>query len=185
MEMLLDNAVHKINFPVPLLRKYVDDIILALPENKIAEVLGIFNSCNSNIQFTCEREKQQRIPFFDMVLVRRDDQTVRTEWYSKPMATGRFLDFLSTHPLHMKLNLVANFVKRVTTLSTNLTQEAIRDIIDKHLRINHYPVSLRHRITNRINQTRTTNTQLNLSETVYKPMLFVSQLTQHCKNAKK
>ena len=161
MEMLLNRVVNKLGFPIPLLKKYVDDLILALPEDKISETLACFNSFHNNIQFTCEVEVDGRIPFLDMVLVRKADQTIKTEWYSKPMASGRFLDYLSHHPLHMKMNVVMNFIRRVRDSSTNISRKQVDGIILKHLKQNHYPLSLSRRL---VNQNFTTTAKVNVSE---------------------
>ncbi|XP_062704429.1 uncharacterized protein LOC134286773 [Aedes albopictus] len=176
MEMLMTNVMAKINFPTPVIKKYVDDLILALPLDKVLEVLNVFNSYNPNIQFTHEVEQNGRLPFLDMVLVRLPDQSIKTEWYCKPMASGRFLDYLSSHPLHMKMNMVSNFIKRVRKLSTNLSQSEVDAIIDNHLKINHYPRPLRHRLINQRRDVADRRSSTN-EEVMYKPMVFVPNLT--------
>ncbi|XP_062711953.1 uncharacterized protein LOC134289692 [Aedes albopictus] len=183
MESLLDNVVGKIDCPVPVLKKYVDDLILALPPDKIAEVLNIFNSFDPNIQFTCEMEQDGKIPFLDMTLVRKHDQTIRTEWYCKPMASGRLVDYLSGHPLHLKMNTVTNFIHRVREFTTNAPRETANQIIDETLRINHYPTSLRHRLLSRNTNRTSINTTVNETPTIYKPMLFVNDLTQRLRKS--
>lgn len=60
MESLLDNVVSRLNFPIPLIKKYVDDLVLALPPDKVVEVMNVFNSFNENIQFTYEMEEKDR-----------------------------------------------------------------------------------------------------------------------------
>ena len=59
MEVLLKNVLSEINFPVPVIKKYVDDLILAVPEDKVDETLENFNKYNTNIQFTYEREEDK------------------------------------------------------------------------------------------------------------------------------
>lgn len=103
-----------------------------------------------------------------------------TEWYAKPMASGRFLDFLSNHPLHMKMNVVNNFIKRVRELSTNLTDQEVGRIIDQQLALNHYPRPLRHRLINRRNRQREV-AETSASEVSYKPLVHVEHLTNRLK----
>ncbi|XP_062541027.1 uncharacterized protein LOC134209061 [Armigeres subalbatus] len=178
METLLNNVMTKISFPVPVIRKYVDDLILALPTEKVLEVLDIFNKYNPNIQFTHETEENCRLPYLDMIVVRLSDQSIKTEWYQKPIASGRFLDFLSGHPLHMKMNMVNNFVQRVRKLTTNLPRSTVNTIIDQHLQRNHYPASLRHRLINHmIDSGKQHTTTANKDDVIYKPMVFVNNLT--------
>ncbi|XP_055538479.1 uncharacterized protein LOC129725997 [Wyeomyia smithii] len=183
MELLLEEVVERLNFPLPLLKKYVDDLILAVPADKVEEVLDVFNSYDSNLQFTCEREEEGRIPYLDMVLVRKADQSIKTEWYSKPMASGRFLDFFSCHPLHMKMNVVANFIMRVRKLSTNLPPKAINDIINEHLKVNHYPLSLRNRLQNRLMRKNVQVAPAETLPTTYKPMPYIDRLTARIKKS--
>ncbi|XP_038108053.1 uncharacterized protein LOC119766716 [Culex quinquefasciatus] len=119
-----------------------------------------------------------------MVLVRQEDQTIRTEWYSKPMSSGRFLDYFSCHPLHMKMNMITNFIRRVTEFSTNLSRSEIESIIDQHLKINHYPTSLRHRLVNRANgRTLAVDESTRASSVEYRPMPFVNGLSQRIKKS--
>ncbi|XP_062714618.1 uncharacterized protein LOC134291187 [Aedes albopictus] len=177
MELLMNNVMAKINFPIPVIKKYVDDLILALPVDRVLEVLNMFNSYNPNIQFTFEREQDNRLPYLDMVLVRLPDQSIKTEWYCKPMSSGRFLDFLSSHPLHMKINMVNYFIKRVRKLSTNLPQTAINNIIDQHLQTNHYRRSLRHCLINQHSTTSRRDNTTNNDDVIYKPMVHVNMLS--------
>ncbi|XP_062714349.1 uncharacterized protein LOC134291081 [Aedes albopictus] len=82
MEDLLDDAVAATTVVIPYLKKYVDDLFLALPVEKVEEVLNVFNQQNTNIQFTVEKEENCRLPFLDLLLVRQEDRTIKTEWYS-------------------------------------------------------------------------------------------------------
>lgn len=158
-EMLLNDAVNELQFNIPVIRKYVDDLILAVPEDKLDEVLAVFNSQNPSIQFTMELENERRLPFLDMVLVRQADQTVKTEWYMKQIASGRFLNYHSFHPLHHKMNVAQNFIKRVNDFSTNLSPLKIKKIVHRQLGLNDYPKPLINRMLNRIGEKTTTPTQ--------------------------
>lgn len=80
----------------------------------------------------------------------------------------------------MKTNMVSNFIRRVREFSTNLTREEIDKVIETHLKVNHYPATLRHRYINQRNiPTRplTHPTTPTTTPAVYKPMVFVDQLT--------
>lgn len=90
------------------------------------------------------------------------------------------LDFLSNHPLHMKMNVVNNFIKRVRELSTNLTDQEVGRIIDQQLALNHYPRPLRHRLINRRNRQREV-AETSASEVSYKPLVHVEHLTNRLK----
>ncbi|XP_053691760.1 uncharacterized protein LOC128740250 [Sabethes cyaneus] len=181
MEMLLENVIKEIRYEIPVIKKYVDDLFLVLPADKVEEVLGTFNQYNSNLQFTCEIEQNQRLPFLDMVVIRQPDQSIKTEWYCKPMASGRFIDYFSTHPLHMKTNMVTNFIRRVREFSTNLTEEATNDIIKQQLKINHYPTTFIHRCLNTTTSQAVVVPAQSPEAIIYKPIIYVEQLTNRLK----
>ena len=159
-EIILDNVTSEIDFPIPVLKKYVDDLVLAVPKDKVNEVVAAFNKQNTHIQFTVEMEVDGRLPFLDMVLVRDQQQQIRTEWYRKPVSSGRFLNYHSYHPLHHKVNVAANFVKRVLDFSTNIPRSQAMTIIHQELRRNDYPKQLVGRMINRYDK-KTINTQNN------------------------
>lgn len=49
METLLDTVMTRITFPVPVLKKYVDDLLLAVLRHKIANALELFNQYQAKI----------------------------------------------------------------------------------------------------------------------------------------
>lgn len=148
----MDYAVSRLGFIPPVIRKYVDDLMLAVPEDQIQNVISTFNSYSPHLQFTHELEHNNRLPFLDMTLIRLPDQSIRTEWYIKPIASGRFLDFKSFHPYQQKINMITTFIQRVKLLSTMSSEDQIKRIIDQQLQLNHYPKTLRHRFINRMNE---------------------------------
>lgn len=149
METLLNTVLENISFPIPVIRKYVDDLFLLIPADKIDETLEAFNSYHPKIQFTVESENNGRLPYLDMTVVRQQDHSIRTEWFIKEIASGRQLNYLSMHPLRQKINLIHNFIDRVNKLSTNLTTDDKKSIIKKHLQLNSYPQHLINRCLNR------------------------------------
>lgn len=179
METLLDTVVRMLEIPLPFLRKFVDDLITAIPLNKLQHVLETFNSYDIHIQFTYELEVDNKLPFLDMLLIRQNNQTVKTQWYQKPIASGRFLNYLSYHPMSQKLNMATNLAKRVYLLSTDLDDQAKVKIIDEQLKINDYPKALRHRIANRMNESRNdcSQTQLENLQYTYRSIPFIPHLS--------
>ncbi|XP_055527748.1 uncharacterized protein LOC129720313 [Wyeomyia smithii] len=125
MENLLDSVLRILDFKPPFIWKYVDDLMMSIPPDKIQQDMDIFNKHNPHIQFTYELGIDKRIPFLDMLLIRTDDQQIKTEWFMKPIASGRLLNYNSQHPLHQKINVAMNFINRVQRLSTNLKHAEI------------------------------------------------------------
>jgi hypothetical protein len=82
MTSLLDTVVPKLREQelVIFVKKYVDDLILAVRMDATEKVLEEFNNYNQAIQFTMEQEVDMKIPFLDMLLIRKDDGTVTTDF---------------------------------------------------------------------------------------------------------
>ncbi|XP_058816722.1 uncharacterized protein LOC131680001 [Topomyia yanbarensis] len=149
MENLLQTSIKRLPFTIPVIRKYVDDLFLALPKDKVQQTLDTFNAYNQHLQFTKEEEIDNKLPFLDTVVTRHSDQTLSTRWYAKPIASGRLLNYHSFHPLSMKMNVAQQFIKRVTGLTTDNCPNLQQNIIFQHLRRNNYPSSLINRLISR------------------------------------
>ena len=165
MEALLKTVVARMPFNIPFIRKYVDDLILALPKDQLEYALDMFNSYNHHLQFTKEDESYNKLPFLDTIIERHADQSVSTRWYSKPIASGRLLNFHSFHPMSMKINVATNFIQRVLKLNTGQQTSQQKHTIFQQLRQNNYPASLINRLINRTVTTITPNTN-NSSPTI-------------------
>nr|CAI5863910.1 unnamed protein product [Callosobruchus analis] len=63
VNFVLDDLVRSVlldlNFNIPFIKRYVDDLLLALPEDKIDHVLTVFNSYNTNIHSLLKRKQLQ------------------------------------------------------------------------------------------------------------------------------
>ncbi|XP_058817322.1 uncharacterized protein LOC131680624 [Topomyia yanbarensis] len=149
MENLISTVIRSLPFKIPVLRKYVDDLVLALPKNQVQQTLHIFNSYNENIQFTIELESDSKLPFLDTLLIRNKDQTISTQWYSKPIASGRLINYHSFHPTSIKINVATNLIKRIVQLTTNKSADQQKHIIYQHLKQNDYPSALINRLINK------------------------------------
>ncbi|XP_055604749.1 uncharacterized protein LOC129752983 [Uranotaenia lowii] len=156
LNTLLETSINKLDFPVIILKKYVDDLFLILPEDKIQSTLEIFNSYDEHLQFTAEEETDGRLPFLDMTVIRNQNNTLDTEWYCKPISSGRMLNFLSFHSMHQKINVASNFIQRVTKLSSRMETRKQQQIITDHLKRNNYPPKLISRLFRRTTQNEKT-----------------------------
>lgn len=57
IEELEQWALKNLSFSTPFYARYVDDIITAIPGDKIVEILEVFNKFHSKLKFTHEIEK--------------------------------------------------------------------------------------------------------------------------------
>lgn len=72
-QYIMDICISRLDFLLAFVKKFVDDIILALPEDKITQTLQIFNDFDTNIKFTIEMEDEYSVPFLDTKTIRRDN----------------------------------------------------------------------------------------------------------------
>ncbi|XP_072380742.1 uncharacterized protein [Diabrotica undecimpunctata] len=114
LDDLVKNRLHSLTFHVPFVKRYVDDLILALPPDKVQSTLSHFNAYDPHLQFTCELESHNSIAFLDM---RGCDFRLSTSWYRKEMASNRFLNYNSCHAMRYKYNLVQALSFRVHRLT--------------------------------------------------------------------
>jgi hypothetical protein len=61
MQDLEYKALNSLKLELPFYERYVDDIALAAPTDKIGEILNVFNYYHQRIQFTIEREKDRSL----------------------------------------------------------------------------------------------------------------------------
>lgn len=100
-----------------------------------------------------------------------------TDWYKKPIASGRFLNFHSMHAIHLKTNVAHNVIERVNILSTIKTQEEKNQTIREELQANDYPIILINRMINNRNMTQTRSKQTNNDETIYRSIPYIDKLS--------
>ena len=144
---LLDEFFKKIDFIVPFLLIYVDDILLALPKDKIEETLAILNSLDPNIKFTCEKETDNAIPFLDLLVIRKEDH-ISIDFYKKPSSSNRILNYRSHHPLHQKIAIIKQLSHRVKKNCSPEHVDKNINLIKDLLAKNDYPKKLINRILN-------------------------------------
>lgn len=141
MDYCLDWIIRVLPFQFAFIRKYVDDIICALPQNEIQETLNIFNSFHPDIQFTVEVESGGSVPFLDTKVIRTNNQ-LTVDWYQKPTNSGRFLNFHSCHPMRHKINTLVGMKNRVSRISHPSFLQKNLHLLKNQFINNGYPASL-------------------------------------------
>lgn len=141
MDDLLNEVIKKLNYRLAFLKKFVDDLITALPESEIENTLEIFNSYDPNLKFTIEKEDEKRsVPFLDTRLYRVEGR-IHLNWYKKPTASNKIINYHSDHPMKMKLNSIKEMNRRIekichpTFIKKKLQREIEEDSRRKFLSI--------------------------------------------------
>ena len=66
MHYLKTDIFKKIDFNVSIYFRYVDDTFLLIPEDKVHDILTIFNSYHERLQFTYEMENNNCLNFLNV-----------------------------------------------------------------------------------------------------------------------
>lgn len=122
---------------------------------QLDNILYIFNGIENRIQFTYELEENSSIPFLDMIVHRNimdDHGQFHTNWYMKPIASGRLLNFNSIHPLNQRIGTAVGLINRILSLSDNKYYQSNVKVINELLRRNDYPIKLTNRLINKYTQ---------------------------------
>uniref|UniRef100_A0A1B0DR09 Uncharacterized protein n=1 Tax=Phlebotomus papatasi TaxID=29031 RepID=A0A1B0DR09_PHLPP len=141
MDQIIKIALERLPSTPKVITKHVDDLFLILKRDELENTLDIFNSVHDRIKFTCEKENGDQLPYLDTLVKRNSNGTISTNWYKKTIASGRFLNFFSAHPMSQKLNTAQGFVHRVKNLTTNIEFD-VKNTITNILKQNNYPKQL-------------------------------------------
>lgn len=95
MHYILKRVVNRLSFQITFLFLYVDDTCLAVSEAQVDNLLTEFNAEHPKIQFTMEKEKNGQLSFLDVLLIRQNVGTLRTNWFTESTSSGRLLNYNS------------------------------------------------------------------------------------------
>ncbi|MGL5072033.1 MAG: hypothetical protein ACRC61_12320, partial [Aeromonas salmonicida] len=106
--------------------RYVDDVFAIWPHGteKLNNFLDHLNNRNNSIKFTMEVEVNNRLPFLDVLLHKKEDGTLGHSVFRKETHTNLYLNAKSNHPKSQKLSVLNTLVSRATRISD---QENLRD----------------------------------------------------------
>lgn len=116
MEDLERTCLSKLPFPVPFYVRYVDDILIAVPNDCVNQVLEEFNGFHPRLQFTVEYPSDNKINFLDITVI-NDPHGLQTDWFHKPTWSRKYLNFHSHHPIQQKIGVIYGLVDRSVLLA--------------------------------------------------------------------
>ena len=103
-------------------RRYADDIILLFKSNDHLEYFQDFlNFCHSNMSFSMETEKENKLSFLDVEVIREQGKFTTTV-YRKPTFSDVYSNFGSFLPSVYKFSMLYTLVYRCFRISSNWTQ---------------------------------------------------------------
>lgn len=112
---------------MPFLYKYVDDLICSVLSENVLFTLNAFNSFNQKLQFTVEHEKDCGVPFLDTKVIKTNNIII-LDWYKKPTASAKFLNYYSNHPQHQKYNTIILMKNRVTQINNSFLNRNLKGL---------------------------------------------------------
>ena len=121
--------------------RYVDDILRTAKAGEVDTILLKVNQLHPKLEFTIERESEQKIAFLDLALEHIGNR-VTSSWYKKPTDTGLCLNYRACAPKKYKRNLVEGTIHRInhTTSSWSAFDAGLKKWKEEMER-NQYPPS--------------------------------------------
>ena len=184
LQDLEEKALQSLDFPVLFYCRYVDDVVCSVPSDKIEQVLFSFNSIHPRLQFTIEKSLNNRLNFLDVTLIVNEGRII-FDLYHKPTSSGRYLNYLSQHPVCQKRGTIIGLIDKIILLSHPKFHAVNFKSMIKTLLNNNYPLSLIFRtISERLNtlfhRQKNLNTTKNNSEMppVFFTVPYVSGLSE-------
>ena len=117
MEHAEKQIIDSLDFDILFYKRYVDDCLLAIPKGREQQILDTFNSFHHKLKFTIEIEENAQINFLDLTLIRENNR-IYTKWYTKTVASGRYLNFNSEHHKVHKKNVITAVIDRAIKLTS-------------------------------------------------------------------
>ena len=188
MSDLQNKLLPTLPYQIIFYKRYVDDILIAIPNDKLDLTLNIFNSYHPDLQFTLETEHNNYISFLDIKVIHMPDNSILTDWYLKPTHSGRYLNYYSVSPFQYKINVIKNLIHRSTHISSPQFHNKNLKIIKQFLLNNNYPSSLINKIINTttINSNNNSNNNNNDGINIQPPNFFsipyIPTLSEKIKN---
>jgi len=115
MRNLEERALDALGSPPSFYFRYVDDIAMAIPADSVDITLNIFNDLHPRLQFTSEMDGES-LNFLDIIIIKNNNR-LEFNWYHKPTFSGRYLNYLSQHPISQKRGTIYGMVDRALRLS--------------------------------------------------------------------
>lgn len=142
MDQVITDLLEKVPH-IQFVKVYVDDTIALIHKDYVNIALETLNNFRAGqIKFTLELENDHAsINFLNLTLY-RDGDTIITNWFRKSFASGRLLNYFSSHKRTTVLATAVHFIKTVLQLSNPQFFHKNKEVIFDTLRDNSFPETL-------------------------------------------
>lgn len=127
------------NTYIDFIKIFVDDTLAAIHKDYITPTLNALNCFHEDIKFTIENENDLKSINFLNITITREGQVMFTNWYRKSFASGRLLNFYSSHKRSTIINTAVAFINTILTLSDVRFFHNNKEIATQTLRDNSFP----------------------------------------------
>lgn len=138
MTTIINFTLPKLQTQPKVLALYVDDSLWIIDKQAGKQAFDILNSFHPKIKFTLEEESSEGINFLDITITRLNGQPI-TNWYKKPFASFRLLNYYSSHNKTCIRETCKAFVRSVLNLSHESLFAANKHLLIDILRVNNIP----------------------------------------------
>lgn len=187
-DIVLDHIIQKTitnleerGIHIRFLTKYVDDIFAIIDKQSLDPILKELNNQNKKLKFTVETEENNSIPFLELKIHKLNNKLI-FDWYSKPTASGRIINYNSSQPQKTKINTAYNLICKVIDISDEQFINKNTKILQQILQQNDYPFatinSLINKKLNSKNNNKNNTTTSNIDKK-YISIPFVNHLTDN------
>ncbi len=140
MEDIEDKGISTYPSPPPFWKRFVDDIITALPKVSVQPFLNHLNSIEETINFTVELESNGELSFLDTTVKHNSNGTLSTTVFRKKTHTDKYLSFASHHPIAHKIAVIKTLFCRANSIcGSDQDRNIERAHIRSALKMNGYP----------------------------------------------
>ncbi|XP_048242931.1 uncharacterized protein LOC125375923 [Haliotis rufescens] len=121
----------------------VDDTFVILKQDQDPTLLlQHLNQKHPRVQFTIETEKDNQLPFLDVLVCRNSANRIQTSVYRKPTHTDQYIHFNSNYSLRTKTGIISTLTKRAINLSSADPKPEIAHLRQVFTHLNNYPGKL-------------------------------------------
>lgn len=138
MTHLISTTLPSLKFIPKLIALYVDDSFWIVDKNEVNNILTKLNNYHPRIKFTVERETNECINFLDITIIREEGKII-TNWYRKPFASLRILNYFSHHEKSCIIETASAFIRRIMLLSDGKFFLKNKEIVEEMLWKNSFP----------------------------------------------
>lgn len=153
IEDLFEMAFRSVPRP-KFLTKYIDDCLMAAKRHILCAIIDEFNAQDEALEFIATHENEQsKLVYLNLELHNKHNlDVIYTSWYCKPFASGRLVNFNSSHPRTTIFNTMKAYITQMFVLTHHSMHDSITGKAREILAANNFPLHIAATMIKRIKQ---------------------------------